>query len=310
MTKCRVTMSETSASRGTRTRPSGTRVALVTVFAASASVAVNYALVHLATAFDPTLQHYPHFRFSDYGTLTIVGVLCAGVAWFFATRFLASPRQSFFRVAVVSMVVLWLPDVWLFLKHEPSRAVTYLIVMHLAIALITYNSLVFAAPAQRHAPNVASAPRALVGPDEKLTSRRMPRVLWVTLLLAVVVEFLAGLIGMLYVPFNRPDGWLAHRGEAIYLVHALLGAFLGIAAVAVAVNVLRTQAHRIERIAAVSGLCGVVIGAIGGALCVSHPLRLLGMALMFVGVAVAFFGYLIPMIETKPVASASTPVTT
>jgi hypothetical protein len=31
---------------------------------------------------------------------------------------------------------------------------------------------------------------------------------------------------------------------------------------------------------------------------------------MFVGVAVAFFGYLIPMIETKPVASASTPVTT
>ena len=32
-------------------------------------------------------------------------------------------------------------------------------------------------------------------------------------------------------------------------------------------------------------------------LCVSHALRLLGMALMFVGVSVAFFGYLIPMID-------------
>jgi hypothetical protein len=54
----------------------------------------------------------------------------------------------------------------------------------------------------------------------------------------------------------------------------------------------------------------VVLGAVGGALCVSHPLRLLGMALMFVGVAVAFFGYLIPMIDAQHVASASTPVST
>jgi hypothetical protein len=285
-------------------------VALVTAFAASASVAVNFALVHLATAFDPTLQHYSHFRFSDYATLTIVGVLCAGVAWYFATRYFASPRHTFFRAALVSMMVLWLPDVWLFLKHEPARAVSYLVVMHLAIALITYNSLVFAAPARRDATNVAPAAPLRVGPDVSLTSRRLPRALWVTLLLAVVAEFLAGLIGMLYVPFNRPDGWLANRGEAIYLVHALLGAFLGVAAVAVALHVLRTQVDRVERIAAVSGLCGVVLGAVGGALCVSHPLRLLGMALMFVGVAVAFFGYLIPMIDTQHVASASTPVST
>jgi hypothetical protein len=94
-------------------------VALVTALAAGASVAANFALVRLATAFDPAIQHYSHFRFSDYGTLTVVGVICAGVAWYLATRSLAAPRHTFFRVAVVSMVVLWMPDVWLFIKHEP-----------------------------------------------------------------------------------------------------------------------------------------------------------------------------------------------
>jgi hypothetical protein len=286
-------------------------VALVTALAAGASVAANFALVRLATAFDPAIQHYSHFRFSDYGTLTVVGVICAGVAWYLATRSLAAPRHTFFRVAVVSMVVLWMPDVWLFIKHEPTRAVVYLIVMHLTIALITYNLLVFVAPVRRHATNVASAPRTRVGLEVISTPGRVPRALWVVLMISVTAEFFSGLIGMLYVPFNRPDGWLAHRGEAIYLVHALLGALLGVAALAVAFHVLRTQVHRVDRIAAVSGFCGVAVGALGGALCVSHPLRLLGMALMFVGVAVAFFAYLIPMIDDPElISSESTPAAT
>jgi hypothetical protein len=286
-------------------------VALVTALAAGASVAANFALVRLATAFDPSLQHYSHFRLSDYGTLTVVGVICAGVAWYLATRNLAAPRHTFFRVAVVSMVVLWMPDVWLFIKHEPTRAVIYLIVMHLAIALITYNLLVFAAPVNAHAMDVAPAPRSRAGLEGDTMGERVPHSLWVVLMMAVSVEFFAGLIEMLYVPLNRPNGWLAHRGEAIYLVHALLGALLGVAALVVAFHVLRTQVHRVDRIAAVSGLCGVVIGALGGALCVSHSLRLAGMALMFVGVAVAFFAYLIPMIdENQPISSASTTAAT
>ena len=55
-----------------------------------------------------------------------------------------------------------------------------------------------------------------------------------------------------------------------------------------------------DRIAAISGLCGMLVGALGGVLCAFHPLRLLGMALMFVGVSVAFFGYHIPMIDETP----------
>jgi len=287
--------------------PSGRRVAAVTSLAAVASVAVNAALVWMATAFDPSLQHFSHFRLVDYATLTVLGVICAGVAWYFATRNLAAPRHTFFQVAVAVMVVLWVPDAWLLLRHEPTRAVIYLMVMHLAVALITYNLLVFAAPLGARDATAVATPAARVRDEPKAdtASERVARGVWVVMMAAVAIEFFAGLVGMLYVPFNRPDGWLAHRGEAIYLVHAALGGLLGLAALAVVLQVSsRTPVHRVDRVAAISGLIGMLIGALGGALCVSHPLRLLGMALMFVGVSVAFFGYLIPMIDdTHPLSS-------
>jgi len=50
----------------------------------------------------------------------------------------------------------------------------------------------------------------------------------------------------------------------------------------------------------VTGLVGVVMGAAGGAICYAESIRLYGMAVMFVGVSVAFFGYLIPLLGGKP----------
>ena len=294
--------------------PSALRVAVMTVLSALASIVVNAGLVWLAKASDPSLQRYSHFRLWDYGTLTAVGVVAAGAAWYVATRSLPSPRHTFFRVAVVVTLALWVPDVWLLIKHEPTRAVVFLVIMHAAVALITYNFLIYGAPVgarEQHGTGAVAtrAPRAAFEGDAAAT--RVSRGVWVALMIAVVVEFLAGLVGMLYVPFNRPDGWLSHRGEAIYLLHAVLGGLLGIAAVAVVFHLSRRKSiHRVDRVAAVSGLCGVLVGAIGGALCVSHPLRLLGMALMFLGVSVAFFGYLIPMIDdAHPLASEVTSTT-
>ena len=291
-----------------RTFPSGLRVAVVTAIAAIASVIVNAALVWIAKASDASLQDYSHFRLSDYGTLSVVGVIGAGVAWYIATRYLATPRAIFFRVAVVVTLVLWAPDIWILIKHEPTRAVLFLVLMHLTVALITYNLLVFAAPVgSREAPSaVTLEPRSrrVVALQQDAEPTRVPRVVWVVLMIAVAIDFFAWLIGMLYVPCNRPNGWLWHRDEANYLLHALLGGVLGVAARAVVLHVSRrTSVHRVDRIAAISGLCGMLVGALGGVLCAFHPLRLLGMALMFVGVSVAFFGYLIPMIdETPPVA--------
>jgi hypothetical protein len=294
--------------------PSALRVAVITVLSALASIVVNAGLVWLAKASDPSLQHYSHFRLWDYGTLTAVGVIAAGAAWYVATRSLLSARHTFFRVAVIVTLALWLPDVWLLIKHEPTRAVVFLVIMHAAVALITYNFLVFGAPvgarAERGDGAVATlSPRTAI--KGEATATRVSRGVWVSLMIAVGVEFLVGLVGMLYVPFNRPDGWLSHRGEAIYLFHAVLGGLLGVAAVVVVFHVSqRTPIHRVDRVAAVSGLCGVLVGAFGGALCVSHPLRLLGMALMFLGVSVAFFGYLIPMIDdAHPIAPGDASIT-
>jgi len=48
--------------------------------------------------------------------------------------------------------VLWLPDVFILMKGQPAKAVAVLFVMHVAIALVTYNALVRLAPvrALRH----------------------------------------------------------------------------------------------------------------------------------------------------------------
>jgi hypothetical protein len=45
--------------------------------------------------------------------------------------------------------VLLLPDVYILHQGQPARAVAVLMVMHLAIALITYNLLVHLAPVRR-----------------------------------------------------------------------------------------------------------------------------------------------------------------
>jgi hypothetical protein len=291
--------------------PSGLRVAMITAVAAIGSVFVNAVIVWIAKAANPSLQDYSHFRLWDYGTLSVVGVAGAGVAWYIASRYLATPRVVFFRVAIAVTLVLWAPDVWILVKHEPTRAVLFLALMHLTVALITYNLLVFAAPVAVRESAAAAEPTPRLGHVRDLEGEaeppRVPRGVWVALMVAVGVEFFAGLLGMLYVPFNRPDGWLVHRGEAIYLLHSLLGGVLAVAALAVVFHVLRqSKSHRIDRVAAISGLCGMFVGALGGAMCVFHPLRLLGMALMFVGVSVAFFGYLIPMIDETPSVAPST----
>ena len=291
--------------------PSGLRVAMITAVAAIGSVFVNAVIVWIAKAANPSLQDYSHFRLWDYGTLSVVGVAGAGVAWYIASRYLATPRVVFFRVAIAVTLVLWAPDVWILVKHEPTRAVLFLAFMHLTVALITYNLLVFAAPVAVRESAAAAEPTPRLGHVRGLEGEaeppRVPRGVWVALMVAVGVEFFAGLLGMLYVPFNRPDGWLVHRGEAIYLMHSLLGGVLAVAALAVVFHVLRqSKSHRIDRVAAISGLCGMFVGALGGAMCVFHPLRLLGMALMFVGVSVAFFGYLIPMIDETPLVAPST----
>ncbi|MGD0882526.1 MAG: DUF6069 family protein [Acidimicrobiales bacterium] len=128
-------------------QPSWWRWALATVVSLAGSLAADAALVAAGESVFPTTKHFVHFRFSDYAKLTVIGVVVACVAWPVVTRITSQPRWLFVRMAVVVTLVLLLPDLYIWHLGEPVRAVGVLMLMHLAIALVTYNALVRIAPA-------------------------------------------------------------------------------------------------------------------------------------------------------------------
>ncbi len=133
-------------------QPSGGRVVLATVVSVVGSLLADALLVVIAQALFPGTKGYPHFQFADYARLTIAGVIIACVAWPITTRITSQPRWMFFRMAAGVILVLWLPDVYILIRGQSATAVFFLFVMHLAIALVTYNALVYLAPvrALRH----------------------------------------------------------------------------------------------------------------------------------------------------------------
>ena len=122
--------------------PSAIRVLFATVVAVVGSLAVDALLVAVGTAVWPATSGYVHFRFSDYAKLTVLGVLVACAAWPIVTRISSAPRWLFFRMAIAVTVVLLLPDLYILAAGQPPRAVAVLMAMHVAIAVVTYSSLV------------------------------------------------------------------------------------------------------------------------------------------------------------------------
>jgi len=130
----------------THEQPAGGRVVLATVVSVIGSLLADALLVVIAQAVFPSTKGYAHFQFSDYCKLTVIGVIIACIAWPITTRITSQPRWMFFRMAILVTLVLWLPDVYILVQGQPAKAVAFLFVMHLAIALVTYNVLVHLAP--------------------------------------------------------------------------------------------------------------------------------------------------------------------
>ena len=138
--------------------PRARRVVLATMVAVVGSLLANTILVGVGTTIFPATKGFAHFRVSDYGTLTAIGVVLACMSWPIVTRISSVPEWLFLRMAVVVMLVLWLPDLWILLHGEPPAAVLVLMLMHVAIALITYPALVKLAPVRpRPEPAVGSS---------------------------------------------------------------------------------------------------------------------------------------------------------
>jgi Family of unknown function (DUF6069) len=123
-------------------QPSAARVLVATVVSLAGSLAADAVLVTIGQAVFPSTKGYVHFQFHDYAELTTIGVLIACLAWPIVTRITSEPRWMFFRMAILVTLVLWLPDLYILDRGQPPKAVAVLMTMHLAIALVTYNSLV------------------------------------------------------------------------------------------------------------------------------------------------------------------------
>ena len=135
--------------------PSSARLVVAAVAAIVGSLIADALLVVIGEAIFPGTKGYVHFRFSDYAKLTVIGVIIACAAWPVVARLSSAPRWLFLRLAILVTLVLWLPDLYILYKGQPADAVAVLMVMHVAIALVTYNLLVRAAPvrqARRHVP--------------------------------------------------------------------------------------------------------------------------------------------------------------
>jgi len=119
---------------------------MATVASVAGSLIADALLVAIGQAIFPGTKGYAHFRFSDYAKLTVIGAIIACAAWPVVARLSSAPRWLFFRLAIVVTLFLWLPDLYILYEGQPPRAVAILMVMHLAIALVTYNLVVRVAP--------------------------------------------------------------------------------------------------------------------------------------------------------------------
>ncbi len=129
-------------------QPPGLRVVIATIVSLLGSLIADAVIVAIGTRLFPSTKGYVHFQFSDYGKLTVIGVLVACAAWPLVTRISFAPRWLFFRMAILVTLVLWLPDIYILHQGQPVQAVAVLMTMHLAIAIVTYNSLVRIAPVE------------------------------------------------------------------------------------------------------------------------------------------------------------------
>ncbi len=267
-------------------QPGPAALAVAVAVAVVGSVAADRLLIWLWTGVAPTDRGYGHFRFADYATLTAFGVLAAGAAWPMVCRICPTPRWLFLRLAGLVTLVLWIPDLVLLIGRQPPPDVAVLMVLHVLVAVVTYHSLVRLAPPRAVGEGEDTAPVPTVDPLARRST---------VLAVLVGVEFGLGVATLVLVPSGRSTGWWPEQGTVVYGAHALVGLPLTVLAVHFLLQTRRSL--RLLRLGGWIGGVGVAIAGAGGVLAVSHPLRLVGVALMLVGPVAAAFGYLIPTFD-------------
>ena len=114
--------------------------AIALVIAVPLDLAIE-AFARLAFSVSPD---FPPFQ-GSVAPYTAGGVVLAGVAFGVLRRFVRGAARVYVRLAIVALVLSWIPDVALLFINEPGAtvpAVASLMVMHAVAAAIVVTSLV------------------------------------------------------------------------------------------------------------------------------------------------------------------------
>jgi hypothetical protein len=131
---------------GARFQPGLWRLVLATTVAVVGSIAACVVLAQLGMLAYPSTRGYEHFQFADYTKLTVIGVVIAALGWPVAAALSSRARRLYLWAAVAVTVVSFAPDGWILVHGQSPAGVFVLAVMHVAVAIVTYWSIVLIAP--------------------------------------------------------------------------------------------------------------------------------------------------------------------
>ena len=142
------------ASRLTGTRPAvrtvpptHRRVVAAGLAAAAVSLAADLILATIGQAAFTVPASFGKFAFATYALLTVLGVAGAATTWAAVTRLSSRPKWLLTRLAALVTALFLIPDFLLLgTWGNPAGPVAILMLMHLAIAVITYTALTELAP--------------------------------------------------------------------------------------------------------------------------------------------------------------------
>jgi len=132
-------------------QPRAWRFVVATIVAVGLSITACAGLVAVGIRVFPSTAGYEHFQFGDYTKLTVIGVVIASLGWPAACYLTTRARRLYLVLAVLVSIAALAPDAWILYQGQSAQAVFVLVWMHLALAVITYLSMVLIAPQRRRA---------------------------------------------------------------------------------------------------------------------------------------------------------------
>jgi len=130
--------------------PTYRRVVAAGLAAAAVSLVADLMLATIGRAAFTVPASFDKFAFGTYAVLTVLGVAGAAATWAAVARLSSRPEWLLTRLAALVTALFLIPDFLLLgTPGNPAGPVAILMLMHLAIAVITYTALTRLAPVRR-----------------------------------------------------------------------------------------------------------------------------------------------------------------